>query len=230
MSQHPTSSAHSEGERNVYAEAQIASIASPIALGFAAFALPLFMWGVINADFFSQSERFFLIPVALVYGGLAQLAASMWSFRKHDGLLAITFGSYGAFWLTFGTLLWMQHGGFLAYSGSTERNLLGLFFLAWAVPMTYLWAASVARAHWAMSAALIAGAASFWLVMIAYYADSSAWMQVGGWVAIAAAVIGWYTSAAEVINHTVAKMVLPTHRAALGTDLERLEGHPENLI
>lgn len=76
-----------------------------MALGFAAFALPFFIWGAIYANFFPQATVFFLIPVALAYGGLAQVAAAIWSFRKHDGLLATVFGSYGAFWLTYGMLL-----------------------------------------------------------------------------------------------------------------------------
>lgn len=219
-----------ERERELLAEAQVASIASPVALGFASFALPLFIWGVINADFFDQSSLTFLIPVALVYGGLAQIAAAMWSFRKHDGLLALAFGTFGAFWISYGMLLWMQRAEFLRFEAGTEQNLMGLFFLSWAIPAAYIWLAAVARGNYAIAATLLLADAAFLSVMAGYYADSSTWREAGGWLAVVGAAVAWYTSAAEIINHTVTRMVLPTHYAPLGTDLEQLERHPGHMI
>lgn len=228
-SQSPTGSASTAAtEREAWAEAQIASVASSLPLGFAAFALPFFVWGAINADFFDQSARFFLIPIALMYGGLAQVAAGMWAFRKHDGLVATVFGSYGAFWLTYGTLLWMQNANFLAL-GTAESDLMGLFFISWFVFGAYAWLAAVPRRNYAMVATLLVAAATFIAVSVAYYADSASWMKLGGWLAIVTAALGWYTSAAGAINETVHRMVLPTHWAHFGADIEELEHHPAHL-
>ena len=229
----PGMTAERERERELLAEAQVASIASPLGLGFAAFALPFFIWGAIFADFFDRATAaYFLIPIALVYGGATQVAAAMWAFRKHDGLLATVFGSYGAFWLTYGTFLWMERAEFLTFGGSTNE-LLGLFFVSWAVFAVYAWLAAMARGremNYPMAGALLGAAATFVLAAIAYYADANVWYQIAGWVAMVTAVLGWYTSAAGTINHAVARMVLPTHAAPIGTEIERLERHPEHLI
>lgn len=222
-----------ERERELLAEAQVASVASPLALGFAAFALPFFLWGAIFADFFDRATAtYFLIPIALMYGGLAQVAGAMWAFRKHDGLLATVFGSYGAFWLTYGTLLWMEKAEFLTFGASTN-DLMGLFFGAWAVFGVYAWLASMARGremNYAMAAALLGAAATFVLAAIAFSSDANAWYRVAGWVAMVTAVAGWYTSAAAAINHAVGRMIAPTHAAPLGTSIERIERHAEHLV
>jgi len=222
-----------ERERELLAEAQVASGASPLALGFAAFALPLFVWGAIFAGFFERATAaYFLIPIALMYGGLAQVAGAMWAFRKHDGLLATVFGSYGAFWLTYGTLLWMEKAEFLSF-GADQNGFMSLFFAAWAVFGVYAWLASMARGremNYAMAAALLGAAAPLVLAAIAYGTDASSWYKVAGWVAMVTGAAGWYTSAAAAINHAIARMVVPTHAAPLGTPIERIERHPEHLV
>ena len=40
-----------------------------------------------------------VLPLALFYGGIAQLLAGMWEFRKDNTFGALAFTSYGAFWL-----------------------------------------------------------------------------------------------------------------------------------
>ncbi len=44
------------------------------------------------------------LPLALIYGGLAQLLAGMWEFKNRNTFAATAFSSYGAFWISFGIL------------------------------------------------------------------------------------------------------------------------------
>src|SRR5215217_905261 len=76
------------------------SLADPTPVGLAAFALTMFLFSTINAGWLDQIGTF--IPLALFYGGLAQLLAGMWAFRNNDTFGAVIFTSYGAFWLAFG--------------------------------------------------------------------------------------------------------------------------------
>ena len=123
----------------------------------------------------------------------------------------------------------MQKSGFLTL-GASDDNLMGLFFVSWAVVGAYVWVASMARGNYALAAALLGAAATLVVLGIAYYADSSPWFKVGGWVGIVTAGLAWYASAATATNHTLAPMILPTHRMPFGTDIARIERHPGHLV
>ncbi len=42
-----------------------------------------------------------VLPFALLFGGIAQLLAGMWEFKKNNTFGAVAFTSYGAFWISF---------------------------------------------------------------------------------------------------------------------------------
>jgi succinate-acetate transporter protein len=218
--------ATAEQERELLKEAQVSTIANPASLGLAAFALPLFMWGAINADFFDRSRSImFLIPLGLVYGGLTQYAAGMWAFRKHEPLLATLFGSFGAFWVSYATLLWMQHARFLDLGADTDR-LYGLFFIGWAIFAAYTCVAAV-RVNWALALMLAALALTYLVVAIGLYGGRSGVTTTGGWLAMIAGVLCWYASAADAINSAFGRILLPTRTLRWGTPLEPEYRRPE---
>lgn len=219
--------ATAEQERELLKEAQLATIASPATLGLAALALPLFVWGAIYADFFADRDRavMFLIPLGLVYGGLTQYAAGMWAFRKHEPVLATLFSSFGAFWVSYAGLLWMQQARFLDLGGDA-RGLYGLFFAGWAVFAIYMLIAAV-RVNWALALMLLALAATLVVMAIGFFADRGGVLTFGGWLAMIAGVLCWYASAADAINSTFGRIVLPTRTMRWGAPLEPEYRRPE---
>ena len=81
--------------------------------------------------------------VALAYGGIAQMLAGMWEFRKSNVFGATVFTSYGAFWLSF----W-AYVTFFAAKIPTEHHgsAAGWFLIAWAIFTTLmLWSARCGR-------------------------------------------------------------------------------------
>lgn len=83
------------------ASEQVRLIADPAPLGLAAFALTTFLLSMANAGFMPASAEPIVFGVALAYGGIAQMLAGMWEFRKGNVFGATVFTSYGAFWLSF---------------------------------------------------------------------------------------------------------------------------------
>src|SRR6476661_7589483 len=81
------------------ASAQTAMIADPAPLGLSAFALTTFLLSLVNAGIMPKDAEPVMLGVALAFGGLAQLLAGMWEFRKGNVFGATVFSSYGAFWL-----------------------------------------------------------------------------------------------------------------------------------
>src|SRR5919206_1102284 len=81
------------------------SIADPAPLGLAGFALTTFLLSLVNAGVIPAGAEPVVLGLALAYGGLAQLLAGMWEFRKGNTFGATAFGSYGAFWISFWALV-----------------------------------------------------------------------------------------------------------------------------
>ena len=75
-------------------------IADPAPLGLAAFALTTFLLSCFNAGLVAKGLEAVVLPVALFYGGIVQVLAGMWEFRKANTFGAVAFSSYGAFWLS----------------------------------------------------------------------------------------------------------------------------------
>ena len=92
------------------ASAQTAMIADPAPLGLAAFALTTFLLSLVNAGIMPKDAEPVMLGVALAFGGIAQLLAGMWEFRKGNVFGATVFSAYGAFWLSFWAYLTFYAG------------------------------------------------------------------------------------------------------------------------
>lgn len=195
-----------EQEKEVLAQAELAIIGSPLALGLAGFGLTLFVASVPWAGFFPEEKAYFALPLALVFGAIT-LIAGLWGYRKHDTFTATTLGALGAFWLSWGALQWMLLARFLPL-GADQADLIGTFFLAWAVVAGLLLIAALA-VNLAMVLALAGTTITFACLTIGQFADSTTWINIAGWAGIVTAVIAGYTVLADTINSTLNRTVLP---------------------
>ena len=76
------------------------AIANPAPLGLAAFALTTFILSMANAGLIPKAAESVFLGPALAYGGITQLCAGMWEFRRNNTFAATAFSSYGGFsWL-----------------------------------------------------------------------------------------------------------------------------------
>ena len=83
------------------ASEQVRMIADPAPLSLGAFALTTFLLSLVNAGVMPAQTEPIVLAVALAFGGIAQMLAGMWEFRKGNVFGATVFTSYGAFWLSF---------------------------------------------------------------------------------------------------------------------------------
>src|SRR3569623_2860130 len=77
------------------------SIADPAALGLAGCAMTTFVLSMFNTGLVGKAGEPVVLGLALAYGGVAQLLAGMWEFRKGNTFGATAFSSYGAFWISY---------------------------------------------------------------------------------------------------------------------------------
>lgn len=187
--------------------ASIASIADPGPLGLAGFAMTTFVLSVFNANIIgNQALSAVVLPLALFYGGIAQLLAGMWEFRKNNTFGALAFTSYGAFWMAFAAYVKFVAGGLPA---SQAHEATGLFLLSWTIFTFYMVVASL-RTTGVIAAVFVVLFAAFVLLTIGALGNHPDITKAGGWVGLVTAALAWYGSMAGVSNATWGRTVLPT--------------------
>jgi len=176
-------------------------VADPAPLGLAAFALTTFLLSAKNAGLTHGGNAY--LGYALAYGGLAQLLAGMWEFRRPNVFGATAFSTYGGFWIGLGLYV------LLAEKGSTNPlDDLGWILLSFAIFNTYMmfWSA---RINMAVFAVFLTLEATEIILFLGFFSDTSGIIKLGGWVGIITALVAWYASASGVVNGMSGRPVLP---------------------
>ncbi|HVA62068.1 MAG TPA: acetate uptake transporter [Mycobacteriales bacterium] len=187
-------------------ETPTTSIADPGPLGLAGFAATTFMLSVFNANLIKDPKLLLaVLPVALFYGGLAQLLAGMWEFKKGNTFGATAFSSFGAFWLSYAALVKFVAPGLPA---ATAYKVIGLYLLIWTVFTAYMLIASL-RSTGAVALVFAVLTVTFVLLTIGAWDQSAKITHIGGWAGLVTAVVAWYASFAGVTNATWGRPVLP---------------------
>jgi succinate-acetate transporter protein len=185
-------------------------IADPGPLGLAGFAMTTFVLSCVNAGLVAKAIEPAVLPLALFYGGLIQLLAGMWEFRKANTFGALAFSSYGAFWLSFAAYAKFITPGLPA---AATASATGLFLLAWTIFTAYMTVASL-RVSGAVAAVFVVLLATFIFLTIGAYSGAATITNIGGYLGIVTASLAWYASFAGVTNATFKKTALPVFSTA----------------
>jgi succinate-acetate transporter protein len=184
-----------------------ASVADPAPMGLLGFAIATFMWGTTMADWYHDANTaLYLIPMILIFGGIGQFLASMWSYRKGDIFHATALGCFAAFNATFAAMLWLQHSNQLPAIFEGPR-VTGIFMLCFAYIAFFLMfaAGKVNRVH--VSTMLFLWI-SFLLMGLGNLLRVNILSILGGWAAIVTALIAAYVATALLINSLHERVVL----------------------
>ena len=188
-------------------------VADPAALGLGGFALTTFAFSIANAGLVPEDSLRFYIPLALFYGGLAQFVAGLFEFRNKNLFGATGFTSYGAFWIALGVFELFARQFALGAPG-VRLAALGWFFVAWSIFTAIMWIGSWG-VHAALGVTFTLLLATFILLALAVFGGpNEGLLHIAGYVGIVTAVAAWYIVAAEVINDTYGRAILPVGPAA----------------
>lgn len=181
---------------------------NPAPLGAAGFAATTFVLSVINANLVGPRSVGVVLPLALAYGGLAQLLAGMWEFRTGNTYGAVLFSSFGAFWISVYFLLNVISPLLVTQAG------LSLYFYAWAIFALIMFLGAL-RTNAALALAILLLLIALVLLGIGHAnlvgstAGTNSTIKLAGWVGIVLALNAWYLVAAAVMEATFGREVLP---------------------
>jgi succinate-acetate transporter protein len=202
-----------EDEIESLEERAVATIADPAPLGLWAFATGTWVTGTVIAGVFPVTALTATIPVLLIFAGLAQFTAGLFSFRRANVLAATAFCSFGSFNILTAVLFGLQSAGKLQTTGDPtilQGFVLESFgFIAFALTIAAL------KTNWALVLTLACLTAGYTLTGIANLTNSVGngffgfIGNVGGWVLVASAFFAYYTGMALVVNSSWKRTVFP---------------------
>jgi succinate-acetate transporter protein len=137
-----------------------------------------------------------VLGLALAYGGLAQLGAGMWEFKRNNVFGATAFTSYGAFWISFALLVTFYVGKLPA---ETVPAAIGTFLLAWGI-FSVLMTFGAAKVSRPLLVTFVLLDVTFSLLAGGAYASMPALSHMGGYFGIATAIAAWYTAARGLLD------------------------------
>lgn len=181
-------------------------IADPAALGLAGFALTTFLLSMVNGQVVDKGVEPVVFGMALMMGGLAQLLAGMWEFRKGNTFGATAFTGFGAFWLSFWALVQFYVKDIPA---AQAGHAVGLYLFAWTAFTAYMLIPSFAVSR-AVNVVFLLLTPTFFCLALGNYGGHENIVKVGGFLGIATAIAAAYASCAVVTNATFGRVVLPT--------------------
>jgi len=187
------------------ASEHVRMIADPAPLGLAAFALTTFLLSLVNAGVMPKEAEPVMLGVALAYGGVVQLLAGMWEFRKGNVFGATVFTSYGAFWLSFWAYLTFYAEGIPAEHHGVAA---GWYLAAWAV-FTSLMLIAALRTTAVLALLFAVVDVVFVLLALGAFTATPALTTAGGVLGIVAAGLAWYLCLAGVTASTYGRAILP---------------------
>jgi succinate-acetate transporter protein len=187
------------------ASERVRIIADPAPLGLAAFALTTFLLSLVNAGVIPKDTEPVMLGVALAFGGIAQLLAGMWEFRKGNVFGATVFSSYGAFWLSF----W-AYVTFYAKDIPAEHHgvAAGWYLIGWAI-FTSLMLIAALRTTVVLAVLFVVLDVTFVLLGLGALYASSGLTMAGGGLGLVTAALAWYLCVAGVTASTFGKPILP---------------------
>src|ERR1700743_507060 len=115
----------------------MAKIANPAPLGLVGFGVTTVLLSSVNAGLLPAGGEPVVIPLAMAFGGTAQIIAGIMEFRTGNVFGATAFTSYGAFWWWFALLILLGGNHILDLSGAGTS--IGVCLLLWGVFTLGLW-------------------------------------------------------------------------------------------
>jgi succinate-acetate transporter protein len=175
-------------------------ISNPAALGLFSFASTTLILSLYNIGARGITAPNVVVGMAIFTGGLAQLLAGMWEFPCGNMFGATAFTSYGAFWMSFATILLPGSGIIDAYKDEIPmlESALGIYLMTWFV-FTFILFIVTLRKSVAFIALFGLLATTFLILAVGKFATSELAGKIGGYTGILTAVVAYYIGLSQLL-------------------------------
>lgn len=175
-------------------------LANPGPLGLCGFALTTWLLCLINAGVFDGSNLGLVLGMAFAFGGTAQMIAGMFEFQKGNTFGFTAFISYGAFWWS-----WALFVAF--FKGDTSAQFVTWYLGAWGTFTLMMFLATFPKPR-ALQAIFFL-TLTFYALAIGDATGNHSIVNLGGYLGLITALCAFYSAAAEMLNESYGRTILP---------------------
>jgi uncharacterized protein len=179
------------------------STANPAPLGLMGFGMTTVLLNIHNAGFFPISAM--ILAIGIFYGGLAQIIAGVFEFKKGNTFAVTAFISYGLFWLSLVALILAPK---LGWADKTPEAYMGWYLFMWGVFTLFMFFGTL-KANRTTQFVFGSLTVLFFLLAARDWTGSAAIGTLAGWEGIVCGSSAIYLAMAEVLNERLGKTVLP---------------------
>lgn len=174
---------------------------NPAPLGLFSFALTTWLLSLINNGTFAGDNVGLVLAMGLAFGGTAQMIAGMFEFSKGNTFGFTAFISYGAFWWSFALFK-------IFFAASVLPSFVGWYLVVWGTFTLVMFVGTLAKAR-ALQAIFLCLTITFYLLAAGDFTGNHTLSQLGGNFGLITALCAFYLGAADIINESFGRTVLP---------------------
>jgi len=177
--------------------------ANPAPLGLCAFGLTTILLNMHNAGWFGLDAM--IVSMGLFYGGIAQVFAGVFEWKKNNTFATTAFISFGFFWLCLcGILIFPRLGMADPPTATTMAAWLGI----WGLFATVLFIGTF-RLNRALQIVFFLLVVLFLLLFLGDITGNKQWTVAAGYEGIVCGASAMYTGLAQVINEVYGRTICP---------------------
>jgi succinate-acetate transporter protein len=150
-----------------------------------------------------------MFEIAAAFGGLAQFAAGLWSFRARDYIGSALLTMWGTYWMAWG-LLQLLIVAHVMKAVPISQPQPG--FAVWFVPLavfTFWGAVAAIRENLPLFVVLATVGVGSGCVSGGFWTGDVTWIKIGAWLFVIGACAAWYTGAMVLLEYSWERVILP---------------------
>ncbi|CDW82288.1 UNKNOWN [Stylonychia lemnae] len=178
--------------------------ANPAALGLLGFGLTTFLLNMHNAGVYPLNTM--ILAMGLFYGGLAQLIAGIFEWKKGQMFGMIAFMSYGLFWISLCTLLILPD---LGIGKATNPTAMAWYLFIWGCFSTCMFVGTLKSKPWALVFVFFTVVLLFFLLASYNWTLKPDVLKAAGIEGVICGLSAIYTAFGEILNETYGRTIIP---------------------
>lgn len=179
------------------------SNANPAPLGLLCFALTTILLSAHNAGFFGLDAM--ILAMAVFYGGIAQVFAGVFEWRKNNTFATTAFISYGFFWLTLAGIIVFPK---LGLAERPSEVAMGSYLAIWGL-MSFVMFIGTFRLNKALQVTFFLLVVAFALLAAGDFTGNKSFTKIAGFEGMVLGFSAMYTGLAQILNELYGRVVWP---------------------
>jgi succinate-acetate transporter protein len=177
--------------------------ANPAPLGLLGFGITTVLLNCHNAGFFALDST--ILAMGIFYGGMAQVFAGIFEWKKKNTFGTTAFLSYGLFWLSLVAIFAIPKFG---WAPALSAGSFGAYLFMWGL-FTFIMFFGTLRLNRALQVVFFTLFVLFFLLAVHVWSGSAGLGVVAGYEGIICGLSAVYAGLAQVLNELYGKTVWP---------------------